>query len=329
MTMRTTCTLLCAALLLSAGYPRGALAQPKTSVAVQVGELFDQAQAAFAKGDKQGAYDAYKAAWALQKSFDIAGNLGNVEVKLGKYRDAAEHLAFALESFPPTGEEAQQKAMEKKLAEVLKEVGRLHVQLSANGARVDGASVTVNGSPAGSTPLPGTLFVEPGSVVVEVKLSGYLDGRQQVTIAKGGEQSVTLSLVPLPSPRRSVVPGVVLGGVAVAALAGGIGSFVAARGKRSTAQSLSQSILEAQHSCYVGASNFDARCDQVSSAASSGNTLEHVATGLFVGAGAAAVGAVVYFVWPQASPTPPKSGAWQIAPALSPSALGLSASGTF
>src|SRR5271168_2244413 len=131
--MRTACTLLCAALLLSVGYPLDAYAGPTTSVAAQVVQLFDQAQDAFAKGDKQGAYNAYRAAWALQKSYDIAGNLGNVELKLGKYRDAAEHLAFSLENFPPTGEEAQQKAMEKRLAEVLKEVGRLHVKVSANG----------------------------------------------------------------------------------------------------------------------------------------------------------------------------------------------------
>ena len=72
------------------------------AVASKVGQLFDQAQAAFAKGDKQGAYEAYKAAWALQKSYDIAGNLGNVELKLGMHRDAAEHLAFALDDFPPT-----------------------------------------------------------------------------------------------------------------------------------------------------------------------------------------------------------------------------------
>src|SRR5262249_54827081 len=151
----------------------------------QVGQLFDQGEAAFAKGDKQGAYEAFKAAWALQKSYDIAGNLGGVELKLGKYRDAADHLRVSPENYPPTGDEAKQKATERKLAEALKEVGRLHVQVNVNGA-----GVTVNGNDAGTAPLAGTLYVEPGPVVVEAKLGGYVDARQQVTVAKGTEQTV-------------------------------------------------------------------------------------------------------------------------------------------
>src|SRR5271156_5274778 len=129
--MRTAYTLLCTALLLSVGYPFDAYAGPTASVPAQVVQLFDQAEDAFAKGDKQGAYNAYRAAWALQKSYDIAGNLGNVELKLGKYRDAAERLAFSLENFPPTGEEATQKATERKLAEAVKEIGRLHLRVLA------------------------------------------------------------------------------------------------------------------------------------------------------------------------------------------------------
>jgi hypothetical protein len=212
--MRTACALLCATFLIFAVYPLDARAQPNPSVSAQVGQRFDQAQAAFAKGDMQGAYEAYTAAWALQKSYDIAGNLGNVEAKLSKFRDAAEHLAFSVENFPPTGKEALQKAIQNKLAEVLKEIGRLHIQVTASGARVDGASVTVNGRPVGTAPIAGTLFVEPGPIVVEVRLTGYLDGRQQVVIAKGGEQSVTITLAAAGPNNAIVIAGAAVTGVA-------------------------------------------------------------------------------------------------------------------
>ena len=320
--MRSTCFLLCAASLILAAYPLDARAQPKTSVTTQVGQLFDQAQGAFAKGDKQGAYEAYKAAWALQKSYDIAGNLGNVELKLGKHRDAAEHLTYALESFPPTGERAQQKAIEKKLADAVQEVGRVHVRVS-----VDGASVTVNGSAAGTAPIAGTLFVEPGTVVVEGKLAGYLDGRRQVEIAKGGEETVTLSLVPVSPPRRSVVPGAVLGGLAGAALVSGIVLEVVAASQRSEVRTTSASILGEHHSCVTGAANYDARCPQVIDTGNTTVRLHDAGIGVLAGAGALAAGTVAYFLWP--TPTQGRaSGLWP-APVITTSGATLILSGSF
>ena len=227
--MRTACTPALLPSSSSGAYPLDARAQPKASTAAQVGQLFDQAEAAYAKGDKQGAYDAFKAAWALQKSYDIAGNLGIVELKLGKYRDAAEHFALSLENYPPTADEAKQKLTEKKLAEALKEVGTS----ARAGERERSERDRERQRRRHGADLAGTLFVEPGPIVVEAKLAGYLDGRKQVEIAKGGEETVTLSLVPAPPPRRSVVPGVVLGGVAGAALVTGIVLEVVAANDRS------------------------------------------------------------------------------------------------
>ena len=45
----------------------------------------------------------FRKAWALKHSYDIGGNLGITELALGKHRDAAEHLSFALRSFPTSG----------------------------------------------------------------------------------------------------------------------------------------------------------------------------------------------------------------------------------
>src|SRR5262245_46303705 len=36
------------------------------------------------------------AAWALHATFDIAANLGQTQARLGKHRQAAQNLAFAL-----------------------------------------------------------------------------------------------------------------------------------------------------------------------------------------------------------------------------------------
>jgi hypothetical protein len=320
-TIRTACILLCAVFLVGA-YPFDAHAQTAASTAAQVGQLFDKGEAAFAKGDKQSAYEAFKAAWALQKSYDIAGNLGVVELKLGKYRDAAEHLAWSLENYPPTGEEAQQKATEKRLAEALKEVGRLHVQVNVNGA-----SVIVNGNASGTAPIARTLFVEPGPIVVEAKLAGYLDGRKQVEIAKGGEETVKLSLVPAPPPRRGVVPGAVMGSVAGAALVTGVVLEVVAASKRSEVRTTNASILNEHHSCVTGAANYDARCPQIIDTANSTAKLHDAGIGVLVGAGALAAGAVTYFLWPTSKQG--RASGLRPAPVISASGAALTLSGSF
>jgi tetratricopeptide (TPR) repeat protein len=325
--MRTACYLLTAACLFTAAYPLEACAQPKPPVAAQVAQLFEQAQAAFAKGDKQGACDAYKAAWALQKSYDIAGNLGNVEVKLGKYRDAAEHLAFALDNFPPTGEPATQKAIEKKLADVLKEVGRVRVRVTVNDASTSGASVTVNGTPAGTSPIAGTLFVAPGTVVIEAKLPGYLDAHQELAVAKGSEQAVTLALVPLAAPRRSVVPGAVLGGVAGAAAVTGAVLLAVGASKLSTSRSLNQQIAAAHDSCVPG--HLDPLCSTLQSTASLSDSLEHAGVAVLIGAGAAAVGSALYFVWPESKPRTPTAGGIRVVPTATATSGGVLLSGAF
>jgi hypothetical protein len=331
MTMRTVCTSLCAALLLSAASPRDAGAQPNPTVAAQVGQLFDQAQAAFAKGDKQGAYDAYKAAWALQKSYDIAGNLGNVEVKLGKYRDAAEHLAFSLENFPPTGEEAQQKAIEKKLGEVLKEVGRLHVRVTAVGASAEGARVTVNGKPAGTAPIAGTIFVEPGPAVVEVKRAGYLDAREQVVIEKGGEQSVTLTLHVAGPPgwRPGAALTVSAGVLAVGGIAAGIGLTVAGNGKQTDGGTIG-ATLGTGPVC-VGAQATSTSCQSLKNDAASHDTLHKAALGSFIAGGvlaAATLGLGVWWATGPKDPASPRSGI-RVAPVVGRGEAGLNVIGAW
>ena len=56
-------------------------------------EYFRQGKA-FVKEDRwEEARRAYLAGYKIKRGYDIAGNLGNVELELGLARDAAEHLA--------------------------------------------------------------------------------------------------------------------------------------------------------------------------------------------------------------------------------------------
>jgi tetratricopeptide (TPR) repeat protein len=299
--------------------PIVAAAQPTSSPAAQVADLFARAQAAYARGDKIGAHDAYKAAWALQRSYDIAGNLGNLELKLGRNRDAAEHLTFALEDFPPTGDPAQRKAVEKRLAEALKEIGRLRIRVN-----VDGASVTVNGASIGEAPFPRAVFVEPGTVIIEAKLAGYVGGRQTINVGKGDDQEVKLALV---AERRGPSIGLVIGGSVTAAVGvgAGIGLLVAGAGKASDADKLAAQGKAAGLSC---ASPPQAgKCQALHDANAASDTLHNAAIPVLVVGAAFAAATVTYALWPRRAPE--RSAGTAVMPVVSPGFGGFVMSGRF
>ena len=262
--------------------------------------LFDQAATLFDAGKLDDARGKLEAAWALKKSYDIAGNLGIVELKLNRARDAAEHLGYALQNFPPTESDGARAGLQKQFDDARAQVAAFKILVN-----VEQASVTVNGRALGHGSITDDVYTEPGTVTVEAKREGYSTVRKTFTATKGAAiREVPLTLIPLEGPKpRSVVPGAVLGGVAVVGLATGIGLLVAAGGKHSTVLELNRGILADKKTCAPGAANFDARCTDLEAATSSSDTLHNLGVGFLAGAGAAALGAGVYLLWPASKPT--------------------------
>lgn len=172
--------------------PGGAEKPASAESGQQADEHFRRGKALLKAGQKREAREEYLAALRLKKSYDVAGNLGNLEITLGLYRDAAEHLSFAVRTYAPSGTTADQlEKAKQRLADAKSHVGSLLVSVNVNGAEV-----FVDGKSVGRAPLEDTVFVEPGSRVIEVKLARYDDVRQVIEAAKGAEQAVALTLVP-------------------------------------------------------------------------------------------------------------------------------------
>src|SRR5690349_768840 len=69
--------------------------------------ISDKARALYMEGIKAAdaknwaaAHTAFLEAWKQSEHYQIAANLGSMEIKLGRYRDAAEHLAVYLRKAP-------------------------------------------------------------------------------------------------------------------------------------------------------------------------------------------------------------------------------------
>src|SRR4051812_7384647 len=106
--IRIPATLLAAACL-TASMTSSAQQQPATSAmsaaaAVEkADELYRQGNEAYKQNRLKDAYGFYREAWNLKQSYDIAGNLGAVELAINLPRDAAEHLIHSLRQFPANG----------------------------------------------------------------------------------------------------------------------------------------------------------------------------------------------------------------------------------
>jgi len=287
-------------------------------------ELFEQAVTAYDAGRFADAEAKLAQAWAIKRTHDIAGNLGVVELKLGKYPEAATHLAWALQHFPPTEADQARQGFQRDAAKARAQSGTLHIQVS-----VAGADVSVNGLSVGTSPLAEDIYIAPGNANVVARLDGYMLAQQAVEVAKGEARDVSLSLVLSGGkPKgRSLVPVVVLGGAAGAALVTGIVLLVRGAAKRGDARTGYEAITNAHHSCVDNAANYDASCPALNDTALSAGTFHNAGVGVLVGAGALAAGAAAYFLWPASTPTKPS--ALRILPTTSTTSAGLLFSGSF
>lgn len=264
----------------------------------------------------------FLAAFSLNRSYDIAANLGQTQYRLGKYREAAEHLAFAVKSWPIVGKREPREAAVKRLEELRKLVASVTVHVN-----VPGATVLVDGKEVGQAPLADEVFVDPGPRTIEVKLAGYKDAKQTVEAAKGSSQEARLALiasVPSEGPpgdsvpmnsariwgrsRRSEESGLFDGkspvwmgmGIGVAALGFGlgIGGAVASNNNAGTADSIRGPLAERDGPGACKEASNAEPCAELRSAFETSGTYRTVSIAGFSLAGAAVVGTLIYVLLP-------------------------------
>ncbi len=154
-------------------------------------ELFQQANELNAEEKYAVACALYKAAWELRPHYRIAANLGSCEYLLGKYRNAAEHLAISLRSHPSDANAAELANVGDLLAKASQRVAVLRVQVLAAGA----ADVFIDGMPVGRAPLQYDAYVEPGIHFVHAR-NGIASGYERVDVKRGESRTIFLSILP-------------------------------------------------------------------------------------------------------------------------------------
>lgn len=258
----------------------------------EVDELFDAGNADFKAGRLDAALDKLTRAWKGRQTFDIAANLSVVERKLGKMRDAAEHLSYALRIFPATGDPQRRSRMESDLAEIDRDVGKVVIQVPPN------TIIQVDGVVIGTSPLPGTVYVEPGTRVIVGEHPTLGKARAEVACAQGKEVTVMLELHTSPGggkttpPRthRSFVPAIVGFAVGAGGLAAGGALLAVHGGQLGDAQALGKTS-------HCSKADPAGSCPALDKAASKANTTGNAATGMFVVGGVGVAAGTGLLIW--------------------------------
>jgi tetratricopeptide (TPR) repeat protein len=294
-------------------------------------ELYRQGNEAYKQNKLKDAHGFYIEAWKLKKSYDIAGNLGAVELAIGLPRDAAEHLLHSLRQFPANGKPEARSRTKQWLEDALKQIGTLIIKVN-----VDGADVLVDGKTVGKAPLSDEVFVDAGARKIEARLEGYEPAKQDIQIAKGGTQEVSLKLTKIIAPppvtgagsrpARSI-PIIVAGaGVAAIALGTGIGSIVVAGSKGSEADSMLAKLKATGGAVPCPAAS---GCTELKALRSDHDTFHNMAVGFFVVGGLVAGATVAYTFLAAPKPKPSDSAFVRAAPVVSAEGGGLVLTGAF
>jgi len=280
-------------------------------------KLLDDGKKAAKAGQWDKAREAFAAAYAQKPDPAIAGQLGQAELKAGKPREAAEHLSIFLRD--AAGASADEKAAAQKgLDDAKARLGTLIITVN-----VADADVSVNGQAAGKTPLPGPLFLDPGSREIEVKKEGFEPAKELLVVAPGTETEMEVALAPVaaapepekpPEPKKEPEPPArprpkwqtygMIGGAGLTALGLGlgIGLTVAANGKSAEADErlavLRRNTPSTSTLCGTnGFAPHRAACAELKSTLSTQDAMANGAMAGYIIGGVAALGTVgLYFL---------------------------------
>lgn len=254
-------------------------------------DLFAKGNAAYEASNFEEAYQAFLAAWKISKTYDVAANLGQVEIQLGKHRDAVEHLAYAMGHFPLGGDPDVRQATEEAYKEAKKSVATVRLKINAKNP-----AVTLDGAALSPEAIAEALYLTQGKHVFDATAPGYRSVRRTVDATAGTDQEVTLALVAEQAPGRSPTPAYVLGGIGVVGVVLGAVFVGMAESQKSEAFKLHDEIGSA-----AGCAADSVKCKALRDATSGADTMGNAGVAAFVFGGLAGLAAGGYLLLPSRS----------------------------
>jgi hypothetical protein len=318
--------------------------QSSADEAQRVKDLMRTGINAYRNGHLEAARVAFAEAWRLRQHVAIASSLAEVEMKLGRYQEAAEHWEYVLKNAEDDRGSNRSDA-EEQLDECHRHLGRAKIMVAGGPAEV-----FLDGQSLGLFALRDELWLAPGPHHFHVVADGREGPAQTVTIKLGDVQVVRLertvapAIAPAPSPSSTsvaLVPPatesrppeqddsrqssgartiVLISGAALtaAAAAAGLAFTLQANGKEDDVELLQRELAASGDPNLTGSSSQcrppsgepPKGCTDLRDALDAMDTARHRATGSFIAAGAFGVATIAtYLLWPDESGPEKERGA--------------------
>ncbi|MBI5535957.1 MAG: hypothetical protein HY898_24770 [Deltaproteobacteria bacterium] len=278
-------------------------------------DLYNEGRDLYAKQEWEKAHAAFRAAAGVKQHWQIAAMLGHCEVRLGRFRDAAEHLAWALRKGGKAPSTQELNAMQIAFDGSRSRVASMIVQVD-----VAGAEVLVDNAPIGVAPLLDPVFVAPGNHRFEARASGRTPVFTTVDLAAGASQILELSfsegaaqISKAPPTQRPETPSTdsgvqprtiaLIAGAGLTAISLGVGIGYAL--KKSSADDDAKSLLASAVQsygpapCYQPQAGAVGACEAVRDANDRRNSAGKIETVAFVSAGVFGAATIAtWLLWP-------------------------------
>jgi hypothetical protein len=290
-------------------------ARGEPSASAEAAELYAKGRDAYAAKDREAALGFFQRAWALSRTPDIAANLALIELKLGHYRDAAEHFQFARVNMPPSATDKQEQAIVNGLSEA-----KLRISTLVFSVTPEAAQVLVDGVSLGQAPLFGEIYVEPGDHVIRVQAAGYGAKQWHIKTDPGSSHTLPVSLerreplrdtsrqapalhVTMTSPaaegeHRSVIPIAIGSGLTIAASAAGVFFVVRANSEKENWNAARAGLPPGNSVCGSGTPYID-QCRRLRDAVDANRWNTTAATVSFIVGGVSLAATATYWLWPR------------------------------
>jgi hypothetical protein len=178
--------------------PHTAHAQDDVTISM-ARERFKEGVSYFDKKDFAKARVAFLQAYALKKHPAVLLNLAQSELRSSHEADAAKHFAQYLREHKDATESERQTA-ETGLTAAKALVGEVALEVDAVGAEV-----YVDGDLEGPAPLPGAIYLAPGSHDIQARKDGKT-ASGEVTATAGQATSLSLKLAAAPKGAKGAAP---------------------------------------------------------------------------------------------------------------------------
>ncbi|AUX26036.1 uncharacterized protein SOCEGT47_065890 [Sorangium cellulosum] len=280
---------------------------------------FEEGRKAHVAGRLEEAELLYLRAWGRMRSYDIAANLGQVQLLLKRPASAAKHLAYSLRTAPPLLEPERVDRMRAMLAEAKRQVVTVRVRV----ANVPDAEVFVDGERVPAEEVKREFYVDPGQHTLAIRRTGYDERVMPLLAAPGAREEITTELNPkaetgaangaaignaatkahvagarVEEP-RSWVPVIALGAASAVGLGVAVGFTVTSNGASADVEAQRAAILDARAACIDAPAAYAGACEELHDTASRADAFGNAARVAYAASGLLAVAAVTYAAWPR------------------------------